>query len=295
MDQTLFYGGIEGLMLEQVVREHEFTMPSRHFHATYELYFLLEGERYYFIDNETYLVRAGDTVMIKPDRVHKTTQSGDASHKRFLMQIDGAFIDPVLKAAGFGGIDEIYGAGFRILTLPGPLREEVLARVGRIRRELQLKRRDHVAAIRLEAAGLLLSLRRCQGSGAPEASLLTARTVKHQKVHEAARYLTEHPETGESLEELARRFYISKSYLSRIFKEVTGLSVNEFRSVSRIKRSQQMLLHSEMRITDIAGLVGFESLTYFERVFKKYADITPLQFRKRGPREMRFPYSSRFL
>ena len=95
-----------------------------------------------------------------------------------------------------------------------------------------------------------------------------------------ADYLTVHPETDESLEELARRFYVSKSYLSRIFREVTGFTVNEYRNVSRIRKSQQLLRDGNLSVTEIAAQAGFENLTYYERVFKKYTDTTPLKYRK---------------
>lgn len=103
---------------------------------------------------------------------------------------------------------------------------------------------------------------------------------KHQKVNQVADYLGRHPETSESLEELAKRFYISKSYLSRIFREVTSFTVNEYKNVSRIKKSQQLLLHSDCSITEVSDLLGFENLTYYERVFKKYTGVTPLKYRK---------------
>ena len=62
MEQTVFRGGTEGLTVEQVVRDYDYSMAARHFHDTYELYYLLEGQRYYFIDRQTYLVKAGDVV-----------------------------------------------------------------------------------------------------------------------------------------------------------------------------------------------------------------------------------------
>ena len=78
---------------------------------------------------------------------------------------------------------------------------------------------------------------------------------------------------------MARRFYVSKSYLSRIFREVTGFTVNEYRNVSRIRKSQQLLRDGKLSVTEIAAQAGFENLTYYERVFKKYTDTTPLKYR----------------
>jgi len=62
---------------------------------------------------------------------------------------------------------------------------------------------------------------------------------------------------------------------------VTGFSVNEYKNINRIKKSRHYLCHSDYSITEISDMLGFENLTYYERVFKKYAGITPLKYRKR--------------
>ena len=125
----------------------------------------------------------------------------------------------------------------------------------------------------------MLTLVRCQRRLPFPKDSQTAQTWKHQKVHEVAEYLLNHPETEESLEEVAKRFYVSKSYLSRIFREVTGFAVNEYKNINRIKKSQQLLQHSTYSVTEISDILGFKNLTYYERVFKKYIGITPLKYR----------------
>lgn len=280
MERQIFYGAAGGFILEHLVRDSEYSMSNRHFHATYEFYFLLEGERYYFIDSETYTVRAGDVVIIGPERIHKTSQAGSPRHERVLMQIDPVAVGSFLRAAGLGGMEELFGPGCHILTMPEALRQQVAARLDRIKGELERREEKYAAAANLEVAGLLLDLRRaCVSDPVPAAPV---QDLKHQKVREAAQYLSGHPETGESLEELAGRFYISRSYLSRIFREVTGFSVTEFRNICRIKRARQLLEHSRLSVTEIAAGLGFESVTYFERVFRKYTGLSPLGYRKKG-------------
>ena len=75
MEQILFQNSMEGLEMERVVRDYEYSMVTRHFHATCELYYLVEGERYYFIDKQTYRIRAGDAVLIRPNQIHKTSMA----------------------------------------------------------------------------------------------------------------------------------------------------------------------------------------------------------------------------
>ena len=256
MEQVGFQGKTDSLEFSQVIRDYEYSMVARHFHDTYELYYLLEGQRYYFIDRQTYLVKAGDVVMIKPNQIHKTSMAGESYHNRILLQIQGQVMEPFLKASGMGGMDAVYAEDAMILSIPEEERKDVEGLLLQIWKEIQERQRQY------------------------EVENQKVQTWKHQKVHEVADYLLNHPETDESLEELARRFYISKSYLSRIFRQVTSFTVNEYKNINRIKKSQQLLLHSSYSVTEISELLGFENLTYYERVFKKYTGMTPLKYRK---------------
>lgn len=280
MEQIIFRGEADGLEIDQVTRDFEYSMVSRHFHNTYELYYLEEGQRYYFIGNQTYLVKAGDVVLIKPDQIHKTSMAGESYHSRILLQIDGELVKPVLKACGLGGMDTVYGEDAVILSIPEEKRQGILQLLHGIYRETAEKQKNYMAGVKLKVAELLLELTRYQKTNQFWQENQKAQTWKHQKVHEVAAYLMKHPETGESLEELAKRFFISKSYLSRIFREVTSFTVNEFKNVSRIKKSQQLLASSDYSITEISDVLGFENLTYYERVFKKYSGMSPLKYRK---------------
>ncbi len=279
MEQIVFQGRIDGLEIEQVIRDYEYSMASRHFHDTYELYYLIEGQRYYFIDRQTYLVKAGEVALIKPNQIHKTSMAGQSFHNRILLQIDGVRMGPFLEACGIGSMETIYTEEAAVLSVPEEEQRHVESLLFQMQKELQEKQRQYAVGVKLKLAELLLTLVRCQRRLPFPKDSQTAQTWKHQKVHEVAEYLLNHPETEESLEEVAKRFYVSKSYLSRIFREVTGFAVNEYKNINRIKKSQQLLQHSTYSVTEISDILGFKNLTYYERVFKKYIGITPLKYR----------------
>ena len=281
MEQILFQNSMEGLEMERVVRDYEYSMVTRHFHATCELYYLVEGERYYFIDKQTYRIRAGDAVLIRPNQIHKTSMASESYHSRILLQIAESILDPVLRASGLGEMGQVFAGEAVIVSVPEKERPAVMELFAQIGRELQGRQRQYEAAVKLKLAELLLVLSRFQKRSVfEEEKQEVVQTWKHQKVHEVADYLLTHPETGESLEEVARRFYVSKSYLSRIFKEVTSFTVNEYKIISRIKKSQQLLPDSSCSVTEISEMLGFENMTYYERVFKKYVGMTPLKYRR---------------
>ncbi len=281
MERTVFRQELEGLvMVEQVVREEDYAMKSRHFHDTYELYYLLEGEGCYFIDRETYLVRAGDVVLIKPNQIHKTSMERIPRHGRLLLQITAGPMNAFLRGNGFLTLEELYDQKGPIVSLgerERALMESLMLGIGE---EIRDRRKGCGLLVKLKLLELLILLWRCGGESAPAGERRRAQTPRYQKVQQVADYLQAHPETRESLEELAGRFYISRSWLSRIFREVTGLGVIEYANIVRVKKAQKLLVHGDYSVTEISELLGFESITYFERMFKRYTDRTPLRYRR---------------
>ena len=103
---------------------------------------------------------------------------------------------------------------------------------------------------------------------------------KHRKVDEAASYIINHYDESLSLEMISDHFYADKCYLSRIFKEVSGFTVNEYINMIRIRHARELLSSSSMSITEVSESVGYETITYFERVFNQYAQTSPSRYRK---------------
>ena len=284
MEKVVFRESMEGVAIDEVVRDDGYSMTMKHFHDTYELYFLLEGERYYFIEKETYYVKAGDVILVNRQQVHKTSQAGSGSHDRILLQLNGRYLEAWLKQTGVCSLEKLFEDYYGVARLSEPEWEDMRMLLLAIRDELKNKRERYDVMARLIVSRILLMVYRNRKKNVLKDMPLTVQTSKHGKVHEVAEYLTLHCETAESLEELAERFFISKSYLSRIFREVTGFSVNEYRNLARVRKARELLLNSEYSVTEVSEVLGFESVTYFERVFKKHTDKTPLKYRKETKR-----------
>ena len=83
-----------------------------------------------------------------------------------------------------------------------------------------------------------------------------------------------------TLTELADRVSLSPSYLSRLFKKETGLSISEYISVQKIETAKNMLLYSDYSPSQISSVLGYPSQSYFTERFKKSTGATPLEYRK---------------
>ena len=65
--------------------------------------------------------------------------------------------------------------------------------------------------------------------------------------------------------------YLSPAYLSRIFKQETGVTFNEYLNRVRVNKAKELLRRRELRMTDISLAVGYEDQSYFTKVFKRVA------------------------
>lgn len=94
-------------------------------------------------------------------------------------------------------------------------------------------------------------------------------------------YVNEHLEQDISLDLVADKLNISRSYLSTYFKEKTGESFSEYLNRVRISKAKEMLSEVDLKINDISARLGYQSVNSFIRMFKRYAGVTPGEYRKR--------------
>jgi two-component system response regulator YesN len=89
-----------------------------------------------------------------------------------------------------------------------------------------------------------------------------------------------------SIDEAASRVNCSRYYFCRLFKKVLGMSFVEYVHRMRIDHAKDLLLSSDHAVAYIAGEVGFENVSHFNRVFRRFTGITPSSFRKIARREL---------
>lgn len=79
---------------------------------------------------------------------------------------------------------------------------------------------------------------------------------------------------------IAEFAYVSKSYLSRIFKEHTGLSLMEYLRLIRMKAAEIKLIASNMPVEEIAYSIGYNSPKHFTNAFREYSGMSPREYRR---------------
>lgn len=136
---------------------------------------------------------------------------------------------------------------------------------------------DYIRDMRMNEKLSMLLTMLMEESWHPEDSTVSKKRMELTKLKE---YLDEHYTEKISLDDLAAQFFINKYYLTKIFKETYGTTINSYIIAKRITRAKQMLRFTDMTLEEIAVAVGMNGGNYFSRMFKKIEGISPREYRK---------------
>jgi transcriptional regulator GlxA family with amidase domain len=101
----------------------------------------------------------------------------------------------------------------------------------------------------------------------------------HPAVHRAQDAIAQNPSRDWSVADLARAAHVSQRHLSRLFSEHAGTTVLEYQQSLRVASAQRLLSQSGFTIERVAEESGFASVRDFRRVWRRYHDVSPGQYR----------------
>ena len=252
-----------------------YTMPSNHFHDRFEIFYLLSGERYYFIKDRTFFIKKGDLVLINIYDLHKTIDTGVPNHERILIKFSKEFVNTLNSP-----IDEIMTPLFNVNLIHFSIQAQISVEdiLQKMLHEIDSKKTGFELSLQSLLMQLLIfSTRYIEKNPAhtPEHP-----SPIHQKISEIVQYINLHYPEEISLSSISKLFFVSPYYLSRAFNKVTGFTFIEYLNIVRIKEAQRLLRESRLSASAIAEKVGFGSIAHFGRVFKTITDKSPLHYRK---------------
>lgn len=254
-------------------------MPISHFHSTYEIYYLMSGQRSFFIKDRTIAMEEGDVVIVSPNIVHRTINAAMPEHERLIVNIHPTFIGMADSSpqAVPDVLQPLMEREYLVVRLSLQDRVSIDGLAEAIIREMRERKPGfELFAKTLVQQLLILCCRHAeQGSMKPVASP----SVMHERISEIAQYINRHYMDDLSLQRVADQFYISPYYLSRFFKEATGFTFVEYLNSVRIKEAKKLLEQTPIKVSLIARKVGFGSVTHFGRVFKTVTGRAPLFYR----------------
>lgn len=251
-------------------------MKQTHFHNNYEVYYLLRGEKLFFVHDKLYKAEKGDMVIVKPNEVHRTSGVQSAYTERILINFKYEFVEKLLKSEGIELLELKNGVSKISFSMKEQVEIEKL--LNEILKEADAREYGYISSVRVLLFLLLVKIYRL--------SLKSKTGEKHpikpieQKIMEIVNYINTNYSSDIYLSNIASKFFISESYLSRIFIKITGFHMSEYIQIVRIKEAQRLLREADFKVIEIAEKVGFTQIAHFNKIFRKITATTPLKYRK---------------
>ena len=104
----------------------------------------------------------------------------------------------------------------------------------------------------------------------------------HSYLSDIVNYLRLNHTVKVTIDELCSKFHLSRSKLSKDFKEFTGQTISEYIKTLRIESSKNLLKNTKLNISEIAIATGFDNGNYFSSVFKENVGTAPKEYRKKA-------------
>lgn len=247
-----------------------------HTHDFLEISIVLEGQANYTIEEQEFQLNAGQIMLFNPGTHHGEEQrTGTYSHQLHIgltnISLDGLKRNhlPTKKA---------------ILNL-GEYQWEFLDKAWRPVKEYSEEQPEFqlmVKALIIEMLVLILrSLEKVQDN---TVTLALSKNAKRKQylVNHAIYYLENHHTQEITLEQLADTLYVSPTYLSKVFKESTGMSPINYLIQVRLKHAKELLANEQLTIREISQAVGYQDAYHFSKLFKKYYGVSPSQLAKKS-------------
>ncbi|MBE7493365.1 MAG: helix-turn-helix domain-containing protein [Verrucomicrobiaceae bacterium] len=143
---------------------------------------------------------------------------------------------------------------------------------------------EHVPVMapeRYDAAIAILQSFALQLGDSAHRMLFANATHEPEAVRNAKSFIHQHLAEPMSLEAVARAVNVSPFHFCKLFKRATGLTFTDFVNRARVEKAKRMLMKPAARITEVAYDVGFQSLSHFNRSFRRIASESPTEFRGR--------------
>ena len=239
-----------------------------HYHEEYELYYMLDGSTTYFIGDEIYSIEKGNFVFIPKGIPHNTDNGSCRYNERILLSFSGDIFSEKTKPL----LEQL--SRHRVIYVPEaylPQLEEILFKLEAENAQEEKEKDILLDLYILEVLSLL-----CRYQCERKAHIYESDKI----VYQISEYISSNFSEDITLESLCKTFAISEGYLSRKFKAVSGIGLNQYITYVRVSNAERLLRESSLSVTEIAERCGFNGSNYFSAVFKKIKGVPPLRYRQ---------------
>lgn len=240
------------------------TQPHLHHHI--EVLYIVEGNLKAVVGGTVYHAGAGDILLIFPNQIHSFEDVTPLSGHILITSPDD-----------YPELVDLFKSNLPVSPLLRPESDEIYTLFARLTAYANTALpycRDILRGYSLVLLSLLL----------PLLELHPQNTCNLSLAQQVLLYCDEHYNEPLSLENLSRRFGVSRFYLSHVFSDKIRINFNNYIHLLRIYAAKQLLLHEPLSVTEIAYRVGYNNIRSFNRRFGEATGYSPSEYRRREQR-----------
>jgi AraC-like DNA-binding protein len=253
----------------------EESVMNMHIHDCYEIYYSVSGGKQFLIDNRFYDINPGDLFIINQFESHCLTQINNMVHERIIISIHPDFLKDISTPRTdlnhcFTERDHAFN---HRISLNKEQQHRFLYFIGKIAASNEFGSDIIERVAFMELMVMLNSLFINNHSLEPADSTFQY----NQQVQDILSYINLHITEDITVEQLAEQFYLSTSYICRIFKATTGTTINKYINARRITIAKS-LLAMDLGVSEVCEKCGFNDYSNFLKAFTKAVGISPKKY-----------------
>ena len=248
-----------------------------HYHPEYELTLITKGSGKRLVGDSHENFEAGDLVLIGPGLPHTwvSNRVRKNSSTAIVIQFSEEFISSFLQHPEFADINKLLASSVNGLFFSQKSSKKI---AGEIKLLPDKKGVDKITALLM----VLQQLSARSSSKLASSFFSSVKGLENEKrINKVCQYVQKHAGEKISLQRAAGMIHLSDAAFCKFFKRATGKTFSDYVNDIRIGLACSLLTESDRTVNAIAYECGFESLSYFNRVFLKKKSTSPRQFRNR--------------
>ncbi len=255
---------------------------SIHIHDCYEIYYSISGGKQFLIDNRFYDFQPGDLFFINQYESHYLSQIDRVTHERIVLSVYPDFLkrfstEKTDLSRCFIYRDTAFG---HKLSLSPEEQKRFLYYIHKLSETKDFGQDilEQTAFLELMIYLNRIFMIRCEKEKTQEIPVKKKNSAAHSvQIDAILSYVNLNLAEELTIQKLASHFYLSSSYLCRIFKDETGTTINRYITAKRITRAKSLLAEG-YSVTETYAMCGFQDYSNFLKAFTKAVGISPKKY-----------------
>lgn len=261
-----------------------------HRHEYLQINFICSGKGKHSINCNDFDIYKGDIFVMPPFVPHRIAASTDSDMVIYEFEFEPGFVNQSFESTeniesffDFAYIEPFLVSEKSVkpcLNLSGRIQVDVEDILNEALKEYEEKPVGYKLLAKASLLKLLVLVGREFMRSLEKSEAGTFYCLQRDSILNAIKYINDHYADELSVEDIARRFSLSQSYFSYLFKTLTMKTFTEYLGSVRMSQAMELLRGSDKRVVDICFEVGFNNLNHFIRQFKRNTGRSPLSYRK---------------